>query len=348
MISHEKWGEYMGKDVFLYTLENSAGMKVSITNFGCAVTCIKYKGIDVALGFDNLDAYINQTCYLGVVVGRCANRIKDGRFELNGLEFMVGKNLGNNHLHGGFKGFDKAIWDIDAADQMDNSSVRFSYLSKDGEEGYPGNLTTKVTYTLTEECELKIEYEAVTDQATIVNLTNHTYFNLSGHDSGTIENQWVKIYSDYFLESDKECVPTGIVRSVSGTPLDFREFHKIGERIGCDDNQLKYAGGYDHNYNLDQTGDSMLRLAAEAFDDRTAIQMKVYTTMPGIQFYSGNSLNEISKGKDGAVYGWRCGFCLETQFYPDAVHHQDFLQPVLLPGQVYRHTTVYQLMYKLS
>jgi len=342
LISNKKWGEYMGKDVFLYTVENKKGMKVRLTNFGCAVIGIEYKGIDVALGFDNLDAYINQTCYLGAVVGRCANRIKDGRFELGGSEYIVGKNLGNNHLHGGFQGFDKVIWDIDPARSTDDCSVRFSYFSREGEEGYPGNLMAKVTYSLSEECDLKIEYEAETDAPTVVNLTNHTYFNLSGHDSGAIENQWIKIYSDAFLENDKEGVPTGIVRPVSGTPFDFGDFHKIGERIGSDDIQLKYARGYDHNYNLDQSGDGSLRLAAEAYDDKTAIQMQVYTTMPGIQFYSGNSLNESSKGKDGTVYGRRCGFCLETQFYPDAVNHHEFPQPVLLPGQVYRHTTSYQ------
>lgn len=342
MIRNKKWGEYMGKDVFLYTVENKKGMKVRFTNFGCAVISIEYKGIDVALGFDNLDAYINQICYLGVVVGRCANRIKEGRFELGGSEYIVGKNLGNNHLHGGFQGFDKVLWDINPVQPTDDCSVRFSYFSRDGEEGYPGNFMTKVTYSLSEECELKIEYEAETDAPTIVNLTNHTYFNLSGHNSGTVENQWIKIYSDDFLENDKEGVPTGVVRPVSGTPFDFRDFHKISERIGSDDIQLKYAGGYDHNYNLEQSGDGSLRLAAEAYDDKTAIQMQVHTTMPGIQFYSGNSLNESSKGKDDAVYGRRCGFCLETQYYPDAVNHHDFPQPVLMPGQVYRHTTSYQ------
>ena len=341
MVSYEKWGEYNGKDVFLYTLENTKGMKVRIANFGCAVTGIQFKGLDIALGFDDLDALVDQTCYLGVVVGRCANRIKGARFELDGSEFTVGKNLGDNHIHGGFKGFDKVLWDVDAVAEADNS-VRFSYLSQDGEEGYPGNLKTKVTYSLSEECELKIEYVAETDSPTIVNLTNHTYFNLSGHNSGTIEDQQIKIYSEYFLENDDEGVPTGTVRSVTGTPFDFRDFHKIGERIGNDDLQLKYAGGYDHNYNLEHTGDCRPRLAAEAFDEKTAIQMQVYTTMPGIQFYSGNSLNERSKGIDGVVYGRRCGFCLETQFYPDAVHHYDFPQPVLLPGQVYRHTTSYR------
>lgn len=340
MISLKKWGAYKGKDVFLYTVENAKGMKVLFTNFGCAVTGIQYKGTDVALGFDSLDGYINQSGYLGVVVGRYANRIKAGRFTLNGSEYTVGKNLGDHHLHGGFQGFDKVLWEIDAVDK-EHDTIRFSYLSRDGEEGYPGNLTVNVTYTLEEDCTLKISYEAATDQATIVNLTNHTYFNLSGHDAGTVENQKIKIYSEQFLENDEACVPTGEILSVSGTPFDFREFHKIGERIDDDDVQLKNGGGYDHNYILNYKEDDELRLAAEAAVEDTAIQMQVYTTMPGIQFYSGNSLNE-SKGKDGAVYGRRCGFCLETQFYPDAVNHHDFPQPVLLPGQVYRHTTSYR------
>lgn len=363
MVTYKKWGEYEGKDVFLYKLENASGMKVGLTNFGCAVTSIQYHGIDVALGFDNREAYADQTCYLGVTAGRCANRIRDARFTLAGTEFQVSRNIGKHQLHGGLKGFDKALWGVDAVDP-DENAVRFSYLSRDGEEGYPGNLTVKVTYSLDEECGLKIGYEAVTDQATVVNLTNHTYFNLSGHNSGTVENQQVRIYSNAFLETDPDCIPTGNVVPVDGTPFDFRDFHKIGERIGADDIQLKYSGGYDHNWILDRGGTGGLKAvetagqtagklmevetagglkpAAEAYDEKTGIHLQVYTTMPGVQFYSGNSLNEKNRGKDGAVYGWRCGFCLETQFYPDAIHHPEFLQPVLLPGQTYRHTTVYR------
>ncbi|HWQ77928.1 MAG TPA: aldose epimerase family protein [Anaerovoracaceae bacterium] len=341
MVSCEKWGMYEGKDIFLCTLENEKGMKVGLTNFGCAVTSILVKGIDVALGFDHPDGYVNQNCYLGVTAGRCANRIKDGRFELNGAEYAVSRNLGNHHLHGGFKGFDKVLWDVDAVDQ-ENNAVRFSYLSKDGEEGYPGNLTVKVTYSLDEEGGLKIEFKAETDRPTLVNLANHTYFNLSGHDSGNIEDHWVKIHSDAFLEADPECVPTGMVLPVAGTPFEFREFHMIGERIGTDDIQLKNGGGYDHNYIIDRKGDGGLVLAAEAASGKTGIQLQVFTTAPGIQFYSGNSLSEKNAGKDGAIYGWRCGFCLETQFYPDAIHHPEFPQPVLLPGQKYSHTAVYR------
>ncbi|MDD3169646.1 MAG: galactose mutarotase [Eubacteriales bacterium] len=343
MVGYKKWGAYKERDVFLYQLENEKGMRVGLTNFGCAVTEIRYKGIDVALGYEQRDGYINQSCYLGVVVGRYANRIKNARFTLNGSEYTVGKNLGNHHLHGGFKGFDKVLWEIDTVDEVHNA-VRFSYMSKDGEEGYPGNLMVKVTYSLNEDCALKIEYEAETDRATIVNLANHTYFNLSGHEAGTVENHRVKIFSNYFLENDRECVPTGKLLPVSGTPFDFHEFHRIGERIGWDDIQLKNGGGYDHNYVLDYQADDIERLAAEAVSDDTGIQMQVYTTMPGIQFYSGNSLNESSNCKDGAVYERRCGFCLETQFYPDAVHHPEFPQPVLLPGQRYHHTTNYRFI----
>ncbi len=355
MVTYEKWGEHGGKDVFLYKLENESGMKVEVTNFGCGVTSVQYHGIDVALGFDNLEAYEAQTCYLGVTAGRAANRIRDARFTLLGTEFQVSGNIGKHHLHGGFKGFDKVLWDVDNVDPKGNA-VRFSYLSRDGEEGYPGNLTVKVTYSLDEECGLRIGYEAVTDQATIVNLTNHTYFNLSGHNSGTVENQQVKIHSNAFLEVDSESIPTGNIVPVDGTPFDFRDFHKIGERIEDDDIQMKYGGGYDHNWILDggQTGDlkpagingqtdDWMKLAAEAWDEKTGIRLQVYTTMPGVQFYSGNSLNERSRGKDGAIYGRRCGFCLETQFYPDAIHHPEFPQPVLLPGQTYRHRTVYKL-----
>jgi Galactose mutarotase and related enzymes len=341
MVSFEKWGEYDGKDVFLYTLENSKGMKVGLTNFGCAVTSIQFNGIDVALGFDNPEAYFSQGCFIGAVVGRCANRIKNGHFELNGREYNVGKNLGRNHLHGGFVGYDKVLWDAKSVNGID-CSVCFAYTSRDGEEGYPGNLTVRVTYTLDEDCGLIIGYEAETDQPTVVNLTNHAYFNLAGHNSGTVVNQWMKINSDTFLESDAECVPTGKVLPVLGTPFDFTDFHQIGERIALDDIQLKYGGGYDHNWIINPKEGGGLKLAAEAYDEGTLIRLQVFTTMPGIQFYSGNSLKEHNPGKGGAVYGWRCGFCLETQYYPDAVNHPEFPQPVLNPGQEYRHTTVYR------
>lgn len=340
MISSEKWGKYEGKEAFLFTLENKKGMKIRLTNFGCAVVGIEYKGIDVALGFDSLDAYIKQACYIGAVVGRCANRIKDGRFKLDGKEYRVSKNLGNNQLHGGFKGFDKVLWDVETGAPGSNS-VCFSYLSKDGEEGYPGNLTAKVTYSLDEACGLKIGYEAVTDKPTVVNLANHTYFNLSGHDAGNVEDQWIRIDSDHFLENDEESVPTGKQIPVDGTPFDFREFHRIGERIAQNDIQLQYGGGYDHNWILSQTENEGARLIAEAFSDVTNILMQVYSTMPGVQFYTGNFLNEPGKGKGGVVYEKRGGFCLETQFWPDAVNHPDFPQPVLIPGQIYKHETTY-------
>lgn len=346
MIGCKKWGEYRGKEVFLFTLKNAKGMKVKLTNFGCAVVGIEYKGIDVALGFDTLDAYVNQSCYIGVVAGRCANRIKDGRFELNGKEYQVSRNLGNNQLHGGFTGFDKVLWDVEAGGTTGCASVCFSYLSKDGEEGYPGNLSTKVTYSLDEDCGLKIGYEAVTDKTTVVNLTNHTYFNLSGHDSGSVENQWLRIDSDHFLENDEESIPTGRHIPIAGTPFDFKEFHKIGERIAQNHIQLEYGGGYDHNWILKQAENKETRLIAEAFDDKTNIRMQVFTTMPGVQFYSGNSLNEPISGKNAAVYRKRCGFCLETQFWPDAVNQPDFPQPVLAPGQVFMHETTYRFMEK--
>lgn len=345
MIGCTKWGEHRGKEVFLITLKNAKGMKVRLTNFGCAVVGIEYKGIDVVLGFGTLDGYIGQSSYLGVIVGRCANRIRNGRFELNGTEYNVSKNLGNNQLHGGFIGFDKVIWDVENGVSGDRS-VCFSYLSKDGEEGYPGNLITKVTYSLDEDCGLKIGCEAVTDKPTVVNLANHAYFNLSGHDSGSVEDQWVRIDSDQILENDEECIPTGKRMPVAGTPFDFRDLHRIGERIAQDDNQLKYGGGYDHNWILKHGDHEGTRMIAEAMSDRTNIRMQVYTTMPGVQFYSGNSLNETRNGKNGAVYGKRCGFCLETQFWPDAVNHPEFPQPVLVPGQVFKHETTYRFLEK--
>mgnify|MGYP000921814125 CR=1 FL=1 len=354
MSTCEKWGVYEGRDIFLLTLENEKGMKVQLTNFGCAVTGILYRGVDVALGFDDPEGYINQTCYLGVTVGRCGNRIRNGRFELNGKSYEVSRNLGNHHLHGGFKGFDKVLWEVESVNQ-DSNAVSFSYLSKDGEEGYAGNLRVKTTYSLDGDCGLKIEFEAETDQTTLVNLANHTYFNLSGHNAGNIEDHWLKIHADAFLETDPECVPTGRVIQVSGTPFDFREFHRIGERIAADDVQLKYGQGYDHNYIISRNEadgsaakeggagtTDVLVPAAEAFSEKTGIRLQVFTTAPGMQFYSGNNLKEEHPGKGGVSYGWRGGFCLETQYYPDAINHPEFPQPVLLPGQKYRHTVVYR------
>lgn len=356
MVTEAKWGENDERVVNIYSLKNSKGMSVTLTNYGAAVMAVVYNGVDVVLGFDDLEAHINQTCYIGAIAGRFANRIRNGRFELDDQEYSVSKNIGSNHLHGGFKGFDKVVWTAEEINQKANS-VRFSYFSKDGEEGYPGNLTVKVTYTLEEDCALRIEYEAVTDKATVVNLTNHAYFNLSGHDSGSIEKQWMKINSDTFMENDDECVPTGRLIPVSGTPFDFREFHRIGERIMDDNLQLKYGGGYDHNYILDHEAsaiqeaeaeideeekEEMLKLVAEAYSEKTNIRMQVYTDMPGMQFYSGNSLSEKQRGKGGAVYGWRCGFCLETQYYPDSIHHPEFPQPILRPGQTYRSATIYR------
>lgn len=358
MVRVEKWGEIEKGTASLYTLENQQGMKVVLTDLGAAVMAMVYQGIDVALGFDKLEEYRKQTGFIGATAGRCANRIRCGQFALDGTEYQVGTNDGKNHLHGGFQGFDKVLWTAEEISQTGNS-VSFSHFSEDGDQGYPGNLRTRVTYTLDEDCALKIDYEAFTDQTTIVNLTNHTYFNLSGHHSGSITDQWLKINADSMTESDVECVPTGKILPVDGTPFDFREYHQIGERIGADHEQLKCGGGYDHNYVLGQTKgvirtadaakengadngtDAVLKLAAEAYSDATNIHMQVYTDMPGIQLYSGNFMDGTAVGKEGAVYSYRTGFCLETQYYPDAVHHTEFPQPILKPGQVFRSATIY-------
>lgn len=332
-------------NVYLYTLENSKGMKVSITNYGgtvtsCTVPDRNNNFVDVVLGYDNLNDYVKGDKFFGAIIGRFGNRIKNGKFTLNGQVYSLATNNGPNHLHGGNKGFDKVIWDA-VTDNEHPNTLKLSYLSKNGEEGYPGNLNVTVTYTLTEENELQINYSAVCDSDTIINLTNHTYFNLNGHSSGDVLNQKLMINANYFTVNDKYSIPTGEIQSVKNTPMDFTILKNIGQDIDTDYEQLTFGNGFDHNWILNTKGD-VTQKAAHAVSESTGITLDMYTTQPGVQFYSSNFLDGSDIGKDNAIYNFRNAFCLETQHFPDCINHANFDSPILKAGKEYSQKTIYK------
>jgi aldose 1-epimerase len=335
-----------GQTVDLYMLANTQGMEALITNYGATVISLKVpdqygKPVDVTLGYNSLEDYLRGRYYFGSIVGRYANRIAGGKFALQGKEYTLGKNEGGNHLHGGTRGFDKVIWQSQNVPDSAEQALTLKYLSRHGEEGYAGNLSVTVTYSLTNENELRIDYEGQTDQATVTNLTHHSYFNLAGAGSGDILGHALTIFADTFTPVDDRLIPTGEIRSVKGTPMDFRQPTEIGARIEQDDEQLIRGNGYDHNWVLNKEAGA-LALAARVFESRSGRTMEVYTTEPGIQFYSGNFLDDRITGKDGQIYGQRGGFCLETQHFPDSPNRPEFPSTVLKPGQQYQQTTIYR------
>jgi len=331
-----------GREAFLYTLANKSGLQAKITNYGGVITSLMVPDkannfADVVLGFDNLDDYIKDTPFFGCIVGRYANRIAKGKFKIDGVEYTLALNNGPNSLHGGLKGFDKVIWQAHELNSKEGSALKLTYTSKDGEEGYPGNLNCTVTYTLTNSNDLRIDYSAVTDKKTVINLTNHSYFNLKGHNSPDMLDQLLYINADNYTVSDENLIPTGEIRAVKDTPLDFTHEMPIGSRI-------KEAGGYDHNYIINNpTG--QLTLAARTFEPISGRVMETLTTQPGIQLYTANFLNGSHKGKS-AVYNKHAGFCLETQHYPDSPNKPMFPSTILKPGQIYQHTTIYRFLTK--
>jgi aldose 1-epimerase len=338
------------QEVSLFSLKNNNGFVCQITNFGArivsfVVPTIGESGIDVVLGYDSIEEYQNDDYYLGVIAGRYANRIANGKFSLENKEYSLYVNNGPNTLHGGQKGFDKVVWTAHPfLNENEEESLELSYLSKDGEEGFPGNLQVKVIYTLTNENQIKIDYQAKTDASTVLNLTNHAYFNLKGAGEGTITSHELVLNADYFTPTDEGAIPTGEIRSVVNTPMDFRVPQKIGERIEEDYIELIQGIGYDHNWVLNKNKNE-LSWVATVNEASTGIQLKVYTTEPGVQFYSGNYLN-ITKGKKSKSYPKRSGFCLETQHYPDSPNHDAFPSTVLNPGEIYAQTTIYQFVVK--
>ena len=330
-----------GEKASCYVLKNSKGMEAVVSDFGASLLKLYVpdkdgKTQDVVLGYETLEDYENGGDSLGATVGRVANRIGTGAFELNGKKYELTKNdNGENTLHGGIDFYNKRMWDVK---EEDDTHVVFALVSPDGDQGFPGEVKIEVSYTITEENELKIHYHAIPDQDTLLNMTNHSYFNLSGHASGTAWNAKVWIDADAFTETDAELIPTGTVVPVEGTPMDFRKEKVVEKEIGADYTPLKLAGGYDHNWVLNGKG---FRKAASAESEETGIKMEVYTDLPGIQFYSGNFLAG-SKGKEGAVYEKGYGICFETQYFPDAIHKENFESPITKAGEVYDTTTVYK------
>jgi len=332
-----------GEAVELITLANRTGMTVRVMTYGGIIVSLEVPDRmgtpgDVVLGYDSLAGYLEDSPYFGAIVGRYGNRIAKGRFTLNGTEYRLAINNGPNHLHGGVRGFDKVVWAAEPIESDSGVGVRLEYTSPDGEEGYPGTLRATVTYTLTDRNELLIDYEAATDRATPVNLTQHSYFDLAG--SGDILDHVLTIAADCMTPVDSTLIPTGELAPVDGTPFDFRAPHRIGARIDADDQQLRFGGGYDHNFVLNREGPGLV-LAARLVDSTSGRTLEIRTTEPGVQFYSGNFLAGSITGKGGAVYGHRSGLCLETQHFPDSPNHPEFPSTILEPGQTYRSRTVW-------
>jgi aldose 1-epimerase len=350
-IKKESFGSIReGTPVDLYTLTNSHGVEARVTNYGGILVSLRVpdkngKLADVVLGYDNVDGYLQNPAYFGAIVGRYVNRIANGLFTLDGVKYFLAKNNGPNSLHGGLKGFDKKIWQAEPLGKKRNVGVVFTYVSKDGEEGYPGNLKVKVRYTLTEDSKLVVEYDAVTDKATPVNLTNHSYFNLAGEGNGDVLGHELTLNADRFTTVVKSLIPTGELRPVKGTPLDFTKATAIGARINQNYEQLILAGGYDHNFVINGKGGS-LELAARVREPNSGRVMEVYTTEPGVQFYTGNFLDGTIAGKQGHVYKQHYGFCLETQHFPDSPNHSGFPSTILRPGQTFHSRTIYKFSAK--
>jgi aldose 1-epimerase len=335
-----------GEPIELYTLRNAKGAEVDIITWGATVTRIAApdrtgKKADVVLGFDTAEGYTKTHPFFGSIVGRYGNRIGKAKFSLNGVEYTLAKNNDENHLHGGSQGFDKRLWKARPVPSADGQAVEMSYVSPDGEEGYPGTLKASVVYTLTAANGLRMDYRATTDKDTVVNLTNHSYFNLAGEGTGDILQHELMIDADRFTPVDKGLIPTGELRPVEGTPFDFRKPTAIGARINADDEQIRFGGGYDHNFVLNgQPG--TLRGVVRVTEPSSGRVLEVFTTEPGVQFYTGNFLDGTVRGKAGKVYGRRTGFCLETQHFPDSPNKPSFPSTVLKPGQEYRTTTEYR------
>jgi aldose 1-epimerase len=332
-----------GETVTLYTLKNAKGAEADIMNYGGVVVSLKMPDRsgamgDIVLGFDDFKGYLTPPPYFGALIGRYGNRIGHAGFKLDGVAYTLPKNDGDNTLHGGTRGFDKVLW---TATPQGTNGLQLTYLSKDGDQGFPGNLTATVVYTLTDNNELKIDYTATTDKDTVVNLTNHSYFNLAGEGNGDILAHRVMIDADRFTPVDKGLIPTGQLQSVAGTPLDFKQPHAIGERINAQDPQLLWGLGYDENFVLNHQGD-LSAVAARVTEPKSGRVMEVLTTEPGLQFYTGNHLDGTLHGKNGHVYAKNAAFCMETQHYPDSPNKPSFPSTELKPGQTYHTTTIYR------
>ena len=334
----------VGPAVDIITLSNRNGMEVRTIQYGAILVSIRVPDKqghfdDVVLGFDQLENYTNSSRFFGAVVGRYGNRIAQGKFVLDGKQYLLATNNGPNHLHGGVRGFDKVVWAAEVIQSTNEVGVIYRRVSPDGEEGYPGRLEARVTYTLTDRNEIAVEYFATTDQPTPINLTQHSFFNLAGDGSRDVLDHLLQLNAERFTPTDNTKIPTGEIIPVAATPFDFREPTRIGAHIDDPDPQLRQAGGYDHNFVLKRTGPG-LEWAARVFEPTSGRTLTITTTEPGVQFYSGNALSSIA-GKAGHVYQTRYGFCLETQHFPDSPNHLDFPSTILRPGETYRSRTVF-------
>lgn len=339
-----------GTIVDIYTITNSNGTMARFTNFGAVLLSLFVPDkegllVDVVLGYDNLNGYFDNGPNFGAIIGRHANRIGNAKFLINGVKYKLDENDGKNNLHSGFEGFHQRVWEGNAYEGELGTSLEFTYHSVDKDQGFPGNLDVKVTYTLTDDDSLIIEYYGVSDADTILNLTNHSYFNLSGHDSGDILKHKVWIDSDYVTESDTESIPTGKLLAVKDTPMDFNQIKSIGKDINSDYYQIAQSNGYDHNWVL-KTKKGEVSLVARMEDKYSSIGMEVFTDMPGMQFYTANFLDGTEFGKGGQLYQQNSGACFETQFYPNSMNIPDFPSPILRAGEEYKYTTVYKFYIK--
>lgn len=338
-----------GKKVDLYFLQNKNGLQMAVTNFGARVVALltpdkKGHFDDIVLGYDSIQGYLNShEPYFGCAVGRFGNRIAKGQFKLDGKSYQLAQNNNGQSLHGGPKGFHNQVW---SAQPLGQNTLILKYVSRDGEEGYPGTLSVEMKYILTDEDAFRIEYNATTDKPTVINLTHHSYFNLHGAGNGTINDHDLMINADRYTPVDSVLIPTGEMALVEGTAMDFRTPTAIGARVHADIDQLKMGKGYDHNYILNRTPDADLLLAATVHDPISGRSMEVYTTEPGLQFYGGNFLNGQDKGKNGMPYEYRSAFCLETQHFPDSPNQSAFPAAVLRPGETYNHICIYKFSAK--
>lgn len=334
-----------GKEVHKYFIANEQGANLEVIDYGAILVSVcvpDNTGLlrDVVLGYDRLEDYEENPNFFGATIGRSCNRIANGRFEINSVTYQMDQNENENNLHSGKNGFEKRIWNVDEAD---GDHVVFSLLSPDGDEGFPGEFKISVTYTLTEENEVKIHYSGICDKDTVANMTNHSYFNLGGHDSGLVLDQILQINADSFTPvADSKSIPTGEIAPVKGTPMDFTDEKPIGRDMEADFEQLVFTGGYDHNYVLNNQNGTV-RLAAKAKCEESGIGLEVYTDTPGVQFYAGNFISG-SAGKDGVSYEPRTGFCLETQYYPNSINEPGFPSPILKKGDRYETTTIYHFI----
>jgi aldose 1-epimerase len=350
-IKKDKFGNINGKEIDIYTLTNKNNLEAKIINYGAILVSLIVPDRDgnfrdVVTGFNSLDGYTNDKSFFGATVGRYGNRIAKGKFKLEGIEYQLTINDGENHLHGGTSGFYKAVWNAEPLESPRGPSLKLTLVNPDGDEGYPGTVTMSLRYTLTNDNELEIKYEGTTDKPTVMNPTHHSYFNLSGDFNNTILDHELLIDADSITPVDKTLIPTGEIISVENTPMDFRKSTSIGLHINDDYEQLKYGKGYDHNWVLNNYSKGRVRKVASLYDSKSGTMMEVITDQPGLQFYSGNFLNGTISGKDKVTYKYRSALCLEAQHYPDSPNKPNFPSVILRPEEIYKQTTIYKFLVK--